>query len=250
MKDAVEIKYQVVNASTTATHGAGNDYTLTPALTPTGVAPFIFKGAVTLPAGSQSTDLTVNVLQDLLLEGTENVTIELISIAAVGPTTVDASQLQFNSTPATVQILDDENPTFTITGKSVNEGSGGASANLFTVSLSEKIMTGAVTLKVSFASGTAIAGSDFNGAFQTITFPAGNNTSQTISVPSVGDSTVELDETLTATLSLVSGPAEPFTVDATPATATILNDDSVVKIVPVATVTEGIRRPMCSSLSR
>ena len=79
-----------------------------------------------------------------------------------------------------------------------------------------------VTVGYSTANGTAVAGSDYVGGSGTVTFAAGQ-TSQTVNVGVIGDTTVESDETFTVTLSNPSGA----TVSRAVATGTILNDDVV-----------------------
>ena len=71
------------------------------------------------------------------------------------------------------------------------------------------------------ANGTATAGSDYTATSGTLTFAAGETT-KTVSVPVLGDTSVESDETFTLTL---SNPAGATLGAAASATATIVNDD-------------------------
>lgn len=93
------------------------------------------------------------------------------------------------------------------------------SALVFTVALAKATPVGA---KVSYATadGTATAGSDYTATTGQLTFAPGQ-TSKTISVPILGDTAVEADETFTVTL---SSPVNAVLGRAT-ATATLANDD-------------------------
>lgn len=75
----------------------------------------------------------------------------------------------------------------------LTEGDSGTKDFRFTVSLSSA-SSRAVTVDYQTAGGTATAGSDFLARAGTLTIPAGQ-TGGTISVPVIGDTTVEPDET-------------------------------------------------------
>ena len=76
----------------------------------------------------------------------------------------------------------------------------------FTVSLDVSGVTD-ITVDYTFTGGTATAGSDFTGIPGTITWLAGDNTPQTITVTTNDDSLIELPETFTVDLSNASGGA-------------------------------------------
>ena len=94
--------------------------------------------------------------------------------------------------------------------------------------------SGTASLTYALTSGTATAGTDFNGAGGTVNFADGQATANIV-VPVTGDSTVELNETFTATIS------DPSTgqITTASATGTINNDDSSVISLAGGTVTEG-----------
>jgi hypothetical protein len=82
-------------------------------------------------------------------------------------------------------------------------------------------VTSDVTVSYQTANGTATAGSDFIGtSSSSVTIPAGQ-TSGAIVVPILGDKRFEANETLTVTLTSVSGAA----LGTSTATGTITNDD-------------------------
>lgn len=83
---------------------------------------------------------------------------------------------------------------------SVTEPDTGTAAMTFTVRLSPASPT-PVTVRYRTANGTAVAPGDLTAAAGTVTFPAGTTT-RTITVPVVGDTAVEGDESFTVGLSL------------------------------------------------
>jgi aryl-phospho-beta-D-glucosidase BglC (GH1 family)/cellulase/cellobiase CelA1 len=94
-------------------------------------------------------------------------------------------------------------PTLSIGDASITEGNSGTSLLAFTVQLSQAA-TGPVTVHYATADGTATAGSDYTAGSGTLTFAAGE-TSKTISVPIIGDTVVEANETFSIALSGASG---------------------------------------------
>ena len=104
---------------------------------------------------------------------------------------------------------------------SITEGNSGSQQLSFVVNLSSAA-TSAVTVNYATANGTATAGSDYTPTSGVLSFAAGE-TSKTITVAILGDTTVEPDETFTLSLSNPSG-ATLGTVTTT--AATIVNDDT------------------------
>ncbi|TAN52683.1 MAG: hypothetical protein EPN21_03345 [Methylococcaceae bacterium] len=129
-------------------------------------------------------------------------------------------------------------PTVSIANTTVTEGNSGSSNATLTVSLSAAA-TQSVTVNYATADGTATAGSDYVPISNTLTFAPGE-TSKTLSVPVIGDTAVESDETLQVNLSSPSNAT--LNGSASSAIVTISNDD--VAVIPVlsiadATVLEG-----------
>jgi len=95
---------------------------------------------------------------------------------------------------------DDSAPSLSINDvTTTNETAGNAT---FTVSLSAASGK-EITVAYATSNGTATAGSDYTAASGTLTFSAGD-TSKTFTVPVLGDSTDENNETVTLTLSSAS----------------------------------------------
>jgi uncharacterized repeat protein (TIGR03806 family) len=111
-------------------------------------------------------------------------------------------------------------PALSIANASVLEGDAGNSTLEFEVTLSAPA-SGAVTASYQTSDGTAVAGVDYVATNDTITFPSGSTT-QTISIAVMGDTVVEVDETLMIALSNPSGA----TISQAAAAGTVLDDDA------------------------
>ncbi len=123
-------------------------------------------------------------------------------------------------------------PTLSISDATVTEGNDGGTVNaVFTVTLSAA-GTQTVTVEYATANGTASAGSDYAAKLGTLTF-AGGATSQTITVPVIGDTAVEPNETFTVAL---SNPTNATIADGQ-GVGTIVNDDSALPPTGSITVT-------------
>jgi LmbE family N-acetylglucosaminyl deacetylase len=112
-------------------------------------------------------------------------------------------------------------PTLAINDVSLKEGNAGTTAAVFTVSLSAPSSL-PVTVSYASANGTAVAGSDYTAVSGTLTFAPGATT-QTVSVPILGDATYEDDETFTVNLSA----AQNATIASAQGLGTIQNDEPV-----------------------
>lgn len=110
-------------------------------------------------------------------------------------------------------------PAMSVASASQAEGNAGNQAMSFTVTLAKASVL-KVTASYATADGTATAGSDFTATNGTVSFAPGE-TSKSISVPIIGETTVEADETFSVTL---SSPVNAVLGTAT-ATGTITNDD-------------------------
>jgi Ca2+-binding RTX toxin-like protein len=103
------------------------------------------------------------------------------------------------------------------------EGNAGSITYTFTVSLTgSAFATQTVNFAIAGSGANAADGNDLSGLLAgTLTFLVGE-TSKTVSINVLGDTTVEQDETFTVTL---SGQTSGLTLGTATATATILNDD-------------------------
>jgi Calx-beta domain/Domain of unknown function (DUF4114) len=183
-------------------------------------------------AGSSSTSINVNAIDDDLYEGSETVRLAIQTGSAY---TLGAS------TSAEIAIIDNETiPTLIITPttQSIAEKNSGDPANSasFQVQLSGKSAT-AITVDYATINGSATAGSDFTLTNGQLIFAAGTIAPQTILVPITPDNTVEPDETFTLQLTNPVGAV----ISGSPSTVNILNDDNpIVVSTPVITITAGV----------
>jgi predicted extracellular nuclease len=111
-------------------------------------------------------------------------------------------------------------PTVSVGDASIAEGQSGVSYLTFTVTLSFA-PTSTVTVDFATADGTATAGSDYLAVVGTVSFAAGQTT-QTFTVPVIGDVAAEANETLTVNL---TNPTGATLADAQ-GLGTITNDDA------------------------
>uniref|UniRef100_UPI00227AF889 Calx-beta domain-containing protein n=1 Tax=Algoriphagus sp. PAP.12 TaxID=2996678 RepID=UPI00227AF889 len=118
---------------------------------------------------------------------------------------------------------------------SVAEGNSGSTTLTFTVSLDNPAPAGGATVDYATSDGTAKAGSDYSAASGTLNFAEGE-TSKAVDISIVGDETVELDETLTLTLSNPTGTNVILSDDT--GIGTITNDDQATVTIEDVAVDE------------
>ena len=207
-------------ATANGTAIAGSDYQAT-----SGTLPFA--------PGTTTQTLTVPILGDTLDEPNETFTVTLAN-----PTNATLATAQ-----ATGTIVDDDvAPTLSISPpvSPVTEGNSGPTPATFTISLSAA-STLPITVNFATANGTAIAGSDYQATSGTLPFAPGTTT-QTLTVPILGDTLDEPNETFTVTL---ANPTNA-TLATAQATGTIVDDDVAPTLSispPVSPVTEGNSGP-------
>jgi hypothetical protein len=167
-------------------------------------------GTLTFAPGTTSQVIPGTIVGDLLDEANETILVNLS--APVNATIAD--------TQGVITINDnDPTPTLSINSVSVTEPDSGSVNLVFTVTLSAASGR-AVTVNYATANGTATQPSDYTSRSGTLTFNAGVTT-MTISVPVIGNTTREANETFTVNLS----GAGNATIAVATGTGTILNDD-------------------------
>ena len=136
--------------------------------------------------------------------------------------------------------------TLSINDVQLAEGDSGTSSAVFTVSLSE---AGAAEIQVSYATaaGTATAGVDYQAVSSTLTFPVGTLT-QLISVPVMGDTLIEPNETFFVNL---SAPVNA-TLSRSQGVGTIVDDETrtlwFTNAAPLSVPSSGPASPYPSSI--
>ena len=137
------------------------------------------------------------------------------TLAAVGPTVSPPATISGNVDPVPPPAL----PTLSIGDVTGTEGNSGTTPFVFTVSLSAPT-SATVTVSFATANGSATAGVDYVSTSSQLTFSP-NETSKTISVLVIGNTTFESDKTFTVNL---SGPTHATIADGQ-GIGRIVNDD-------------------------
>ncbi|WP_254053054.1 bluetail domain-containing putative surface protein [Microcystis sp. MC19] len=183
-------------------------------------------GTLSFAAGETSKVITVDVQGDTTVELNENFTVTL-SNATNGATITTATAT------GTIENDDVAVPTLAIAATSANQTEGNSGSKAFTFTVTRSVNTTG-TNNVSWAvtgTGTNPANAtDFVGGVLpsgTLSFAVGE-TSQVITVNVQGDTTVELNENFTVTLSNATNGA---TITTATATGTIENDD--ISVTPI-----------------
>jgi hypothetical protein len=193
---AVSVQYSTTNGT-----ASGTDYTAT-------------SGTINFADGdSVPKTFIVPILNDPLYEGDETFNVALSN--PTGGATLGAQS------SAIVTIVDDETkPTLSVSDVTVAEGNAGTTNFTFTVT-----MSGPSALVTQFnyttQDGTATAPGDYTPVSGLKQITAGN-TSTTITVPVIGDTTIEPDETFSL---VISSPVNASIQKGT-GTGTIQNDDA------------------------
>jgi hypothetical protein len=181
-------------------------------------------GTVTFTPGQTSQPVTVTVNGDTVDESDETVLLNLSN--ATGASIADAQGV------GTIQ--DDDTATLAIGSPSVTEGNSGSVNLAFPVTLSTASDHN-VSIQAAITGGTATSGTDYTAvAPQSYTFLPGE-TSKTFTVPVLGDTIDEANETVIVTLSSPSGAA----IATGTGTGTIVDDDTATIAINDASVTEG-----------
>jgi hypothetical protein len=199
-EQSVTVNYATSDGSAVA----GSDYSAT-------------SGVLTFAPGVTAQTIEVPINGDTISEADETfqVTLSAPSNAAIADP----------SATGTI-VNDDAVPGISIGNVSQAEGNSGSSNMTFTLTLSAATER-SVTVHYSTADGSALASSDYNASSGTVTFAPGQ-TSKTIDIAILGDTTSEPNETFTVTLDTPTNA-----MLATPVgTGTIVDDDTA----PVLTI--------------
>jgi hypothetical protein len=187
----------------------GSDYTVSYSIGST--SSVTSTGILTVPAGVSSVTLSIAPEDDISIEGTEMVSLQLSN--PTGGYVVGTST-------ATINLTDnDVAPTV-----SVAAGVNGAEPSVngtFLVTLSAPAPAGGITVNYGL-SGTAIAGFDFSdGQAGSITINEGEN-SAIITLTTIDDPDTEAIETISITLNTVSAP---FVIGSGNTSISLISDD-------------------------
>ncbi|WP_317039607.1 Calx-beta domain-containing protein, partial [Maribacter hydrothermalis] len=147
--------------------------------------------------------ITVAIIDDSLLESTENFYVNLSNLST--------SLIAINDNQGTINIIDnDSDPStigvqFDVTSIDVNEDAGTVSLD---VVLNAQVQD-EFTVEYYTVDGTTIEGSDYSGVprnTQTLTFGGTNSNTQTIVIPIIDDTLIEYTENFQVLLENISTP--------------------------------------------
>jgi hypothetical protein len=206
-------------------------------------------GSLIIPAGATTTSINIKPVDDSLIEGQETLKFTLIE-----PANLERYAVKDDQTEATLSITDNEKLPIVKLGKIGNPSEEGPTSGSFSIFLADpetgeplknpplKSDGQALELEVSYEiSGTANNGADYSEILTSpITIPAGK-TSAALPVETLEDLIDENDETVTITLKDIKPEGAIYTIDTTPATLNLTDNDTAgVSITPTqTTATEG-----------
>ena len=179
----VTVVLQTANGTATT----GSDYAAVGPITVT----------VTFPAGTVSRTVAIPVIGDTALEPDETFAVNLTAATNAGIVRAQGvGTILDDDTP----VFPGVTPTISIDDVVVVEGNAGTTNATFTARL-DRASTQSVTVTAQTANGTATAGSDYTPVGPiNLQFSPGTTT-QTLTVPVLGDTTLEPDETFAVNLS-------------------------------------------------
>ena len=155
-------------------------------------------------------------------EDTNHESNETISLVLSNPT--NGASIGGNGT---ITINDDEPGVLSIGSASYSVAENAGSV---TITVTRSLASyGAVSVQYATANSAAVAPGDYTANSGTLSWASGDSATKTVVVPVIDDTTPELDETFTFTLSNVVGGA-PIAIS--PATVTILGNDSSIPATP------------------
>ncbi|HIK91807.1 MAG TPA: hypothetical protein EYG03_07475, partial [Planctomycetes bacterium] len=201
------ITYSVLASSTAS--AAGTDYGT-------------LSGTVTIMAGDITADIDVTgISDDLIVESDETINVQLTG------TTTPSFIIDTANDTATVTILDHDSATLSIGDASVTEGHSGTTTLSFPVTLSREVDVD-VLVDYTTQDGTATtADGDYVAQTGTLTINRAGDIAGTIDIAINGDTSIELDETLSLILSnLQANGRDVVLVDAPTAGAGIVQFDA------------------------
>ncbi|MDR6785348.1 gliding motility-associated-like protein [Pedobacter africanus] len=183
---------------------------------------------ITLPAGQNSIQVPVNVINDDLIEQTETVILTVTGgVASQGGSTVFTLSPNASASNASLNITDEDNTpgnrTLTVTAQN---GAEPVTNGSFTVSLPSGLLASEDISVTYTVGGTATPGSDYVAIAGSIIIPAGQNSVQ-VPVTIVDNGVIEATETVVLTVAGGTSANFSYTQAAiSSATANITDDDA------------------------
>lgn len=198
---------------------------------------------VTLPAGQNSVQVPINVIDDKVIEQAESVTLTITNgVATQGATTIFSFTPNPTATNASMNIADDDN---TVSNKQLSvtaqNGAEPSTNGSFTISLPTDV-TSSEDISITYnLSGSATSGIDYRPITAPIVILAGQNS---VEVPLIIIDDKIIEGTETATFNLTGANSTNFSFTGGSATAQIADDDAaanttVILLTKVSDAIEG-----------
>ncbi|MBD2500053.1 choice-of-anchor I family protein [Anabaena azotica] len=187
----------VITITVTASSAVVGNQTITLGVGGTGITAgdySLSNTIITIPNGQTSGSVTLTVVDDVLVEGTETAVLTISNLSAgiaLGTTTTRNITITDNDTPKV--------PTVSITATDANAAESSTTVNKGSFTLTRTGDTTAALTVTYTVGGTATNGIDYNGLTGSVVIPAGQ-ASATITITPVNDATTEGNETVTLTL--------------------------------------------------
>ncbi len=219
--EARTVHYNIGSGAGSATNSA--DYT--------SIASF-----VVVPIGQTTADITIGVIDDTINELSETVVLTLTSVSTANEASLTLASVDI--TPATVTIADNDLPFVSVSLSTATVSEGGSATITFQL---DKPANDNFTLNYDLGGNASLA-SDFSPALTSpasVSFTVGQTVATAI-VTTFNDTFVEGDETLTVSLSSISGGtlAIPAAIGS-PALATLTIDDNDDAFLTVVKLQDG-----------
>ena len=192
-------------------------------------------GSVTILAGRPSVSLTLTPINDVIIEGDETVTLNILS---------SPNYNVGNPGSATIVIQDNELPTVTFTVSDATAAEPGTNTGAFRFT---RTAPSSNDLMVFYGvTGTATPGADYEPLPGSFLFPAGV-TSVVVTVTPVDDALVEVDERIA--VSLLLSAEYVLGTPPSPSYVTLKDDDSLTNGAPAIGFTAALSRGLESDIS-
>ena len=214
---AVSAGNAVIAYSVSGTTTSGSDFTA-------------LSGTITILAGSTTRTISIPIIDDAIVEGSETVIVTLTSVTS-GAVTLGATLIATNTVA--------DNDAATVTVANTTNGIEAVSPTNGVMTVTQTAVSSTDTVISYTIGGTAASGTDYTALSGTLTIPAGSSTA-TITIPVLDDLVVEPSETVTVTL---TGPTTGLvTLSATVFASNTISDNDVaaftiVKAVNLSNVT-------------
>ncbi len=189
-------------------------------------ADFTSLGTLTIPKGTPSGTINVDLIDDNFIENDEGIT---VTIQGISPT--DSGSISLANTASGV-IQDNDIANISISDVTVAEDSGSVTFRIHSDKTAEA--PASVTVDYTTSDDTASAGSDYTAINGTATISGSDHTDITVSV--TDDNIVEGDEEFKLTL---SNPSSSGSLSDSVAVGTIVNDDIPSLSIDDVTINEG-----------